>query len=79
MAEQVKLSVEYCTSWGYRQKAVGLAEKLLQIYKNKISSFEIIPSTGGVFEVRKNGELLFSKKELGRFPEMAEIVAKLNL
>ena len=32
------------------------------------------PSSGGVFEVTLNGSLIFSKKQLGRFPEKGEIV-----
>lgn len=31
------------------------------------------PSSGGVFEVTLDGDLLFSKKETGRFPEREEI------
>lgn len=33
----------------------------------------LIPSSGGVFEVMVGGELIFSKKELDRFPEEGEI------
>lgn len=33
----------------------------------------LIPSSGGVFEVKLEDELLFSKKELGRFPESDEV------
>lgn len=29
--------------------------------------------TGGVFEVALDGDLLFSKKALGRFPESGEV------
>lgn len=35
----------------------------------------LIPSSGGVFEVELDGELVFSKKALDRFPEDAEILA----
>ncbi len=34
---------------------------------------ELIQSWGGVFEVRLNGDLVFSKKQTGRFPEWSEI------
>jgi len=30
---------------------------------------------GGVFEVQVDGKLVFSKKELGRFPEPGEVEA----
>jgi selenoprotein W-related protein len=35
---------------------------------------ELVPSGGGVFEVSWNGKPVFSKKDLGRFPEEGEIV-----
>ena len=35
---------------------------------------ETIPSSGGVFEIIVNGSLIFSKKQLGRFPNDGEIV-----
>ena len=35
---------------------------------------ELIESSGGVFEIRVNGHLIFSKKELERFPNPGEIV-----
>ena len=35
---------------------------------------EMRPSSGGVFEVTLNGSLIFSKKQLGRFPHDGEIV-----
>ncbi|MBZ0113401.1 MAG: Rdx family protein [Thermoanaerobaculia bacterium] len=34
---------------------------------------ELIRSSGGVFEVRRDGKLIFSKKKLGRFPEFDEV------
>jgi selT/selW/selH-like putative selenoprotein len=35
---------------------------------------ELISSGGGVFEVEMDGKLVFSKKELDRFPEHDEIL-----
>jgi selenoprotein W-related protein len=37
-----------------------------------------VPSAGGVFEVTVDGELVFSKKALDRFPEHAEIFAEID-
>jgi len=55
-------------------KAMDLAEELLRKYKNEISSLELIPSSGGVLEITMNGNLIFSKKETGRYPEANEII-----
>jgi selenoprotein W-related protein len=39
---------------------------------------ELVASGGGVFEVFVDGRLIFSKRQLGRFPEEDEILAKLR-
>ena len=38
---------------------------------------EATPGAKGQFDVFKGGELIFSKKETGRFPEEREIVSAL--
>ena len=38
-----------------------------------ISSWKLIPGTGGVFDVWVNDELIFSKKAVGRHAEAGEI------
>ena len=37
----------------------------------------LIKGSGGQFEVALDGSLIFSKKELGRFPEPQEILEKI--
>ena len=37
------------------------------------STVTLVPSGGGVFEISVDGELIFSKKSLNRFPEKSEI------
>jgi len=51
-----------------------MATDLLSKYGTAIEEFVLIPSGGGVFEVTKNGKLIFSKKQTGRFPELGEII-----
>jgi len=38
---------------------------------------ELVRSSGGVFEVSRDGELIYSKKETGRHPTWEEIRARL--
>jgi selenoprotein W-related protein len=54
---------------------VSLANELLtdKPLEAQIESLQLIPGTGGVFEVIVNGELLFSKKALGRHAEPGEV------
>jgi len=46
---------------------------LLNLFKNKLDGLEIIPSAGGVFEIRLGDELIFSKKESNRYPDQWEV------
>jgi selenoprotein W-related protein len=39
---------------------------------------QIIESSGGVFEVERDGDLLYSKKATGRFPEEGEVLNIIN-
>lgn len=59
-------------------KAVRLTDELLGHFMTKIGEFTLVPASGGVFEVTFNGELIFSKKELGRFPEDGEVLELLK-
>lgn len=47
-----------------------LADKELEA---QIESLTLIPTSGGKFEVTVNGELIFSKKGLGRHAEPGEV------
>lgn len=52
-----------------------MAERVLVKYSERIENFTLIPGQGGVFEIAVDGQLQFSKKERGRFPEDEEVFA----
>ena len=39
------------------------------------SDVELVKSSGGVFEITLDGELVYSKKATGRFPKWKEVEA----
>ncbi len=55
-----------------------MTEALLKDFEYEISSYRLIPSSGGRFEVSINGELVFSKLETDRFPQEEEIKEKIK-
>jgi selenoprotein W-related protein len=46
-----------------------LTSLLLTTLKQKITDFVLIPSGGGCFELKVNGELVYSKLQTGQFPD----------
>ena len=73
----MKLSIEYCSAWNYLPQASSLESEIKQEFPN--TEITLIPSGGGVFEIVLDGQLIFSKKALNRFPEKGEIIKKLNV
>lgn len=54
-------------------RAVGLTDELLNGWAPIISDIDLVPSSGGRFEVTVDGELIFSKAALKRHAEAGEI------
>lgn len=42
-------------------------------FEQDLYSVALKPGTGGIFEITLNQQLIFSRKEAGRFPEAKEI------
>jgi selT/selW/selH-like putative selenoprotein len=53
-----------------------LAAELKQIWAE--TDVRLIPSSGGVFEVKVDGDLIFSKKALRRHAEPGEVVRSIK-
>lgn len=66
----MKVSIEYCTRWNYKPRASRLEEELKKEFDADV---ELIASSGGVYEIVLDGEKIFSKKALNRFPDDGEI------
>jgi len=45
-----------------------LTTKLLTKYKQNLSEVKLIPSDGGCFELKVDGDLIYSKLATGEFP-----------
>ena len=75
---RVDISITYCAVCRYTPLAVSLTTELLQSFEADIERISLFPSSGGVFDVVINGELLFSKKLTGRQAEPGEVKALLQ-
>ncbi len=55
-----------------------MTEKIAHDYKNAFSRISLVPSSGGVFEVRVNGQDVYSKKQTGEFPDQDAVAAEVG-
>lgn len=67
------VEIQYCTQCRWLLRAAWMAQELLTTFEDEITSLTLKPGTGGIFEVRVNDNLVWSRKEEGRFPEITEL------
>jgi selenoprotein W-related protein len=54
-------------------RAAWMAQELLTTFPEELGEVALVPGTGGVFDVRCSGELIWSRTERGRFPDIKEL------
>ena len=73
MSEKPVVEIRYCTQCRWLLRAAWMAQELLTTFESELGGVTLVPGTGGVFEVRAGDDLVWSRKEQGRFPDVAEL------
>ena len=73
MTTEYRVEIEYCTQCRWLLRAAWLAQELLTTFEQDLTAVSLKPGTGGIFEVRLNETLIFSRKAASRFPESKEL------
>jgi selenoprotein W-related protein len=68
-----EIEIKYCTQCRWLLRSAWLAQELLTTFEGDLQRVSLMPGSGGIFEIRLNGELLFSRQQAQRFPEAKEI------
>jgi len=61
----MKIEIEYCDQWNYGPEAGRVSAEIEGVTQARV---QLIASSGGIFEIRKDGELLWKKPRGGAFP-----------
>jgi selenoprotein W-related protein len=67
------IEITYCTQCRWLLRAAWLAQELLITFEQDLAGVTLKPGSNGIFEIRLNQKLLFSRKDAGRFPEAKEV------
>ena len=73
MSRSPRLEIEYCTQCRWLLRAAYLAQEVLTTFVDDLAEVALVPGKGGVFEVRLDGETIWSRAAERRFPETKEI------
>jgi len=73
----MKIEIVFCTQWNYKPKAVVTAEEIEKNFDIKVN---LIGGSGGIFDVKLEDKIIYSKHDRRRFPqegEMTEILKRI--
>ncbi len=73
MPTEFRVQIRYCTQCRWMLRSAWMAQELLTSFEAELTEVALAPGTGGVFEVRVNGDLIWSRAEQGRFPDIKEL------
>ena len=78
MPKQPRVEIEYCTQCRWLLRAAWFAQELLTTFDTELGEVALIPGTGGILEIRLDGNTLWSRQAEGRFPEIKEIKQRIR-
>lgn len=70
---QPRVEIRYCTQCRWLLRAAWLAQELLTTFEQELGEVALQPGSGGVFEVRVDGQMVWSRAQESRFPEAKEL------
>ncbi|MBK8908852.1 MAG: SelT/SelW/SelH family protein [Rhodospirillales bacterium] len=68
-----RVEIVYCTQCRWLLRAAWMAQELLVTFESELGGVTLRPGSGGVFEVRIDGDVVWSRSQEGRFPELPEL------
>jgi selenoprotein W-related protein len=69
MQKSPRIEIEYCTQCHWLLRAAWLAQELLSTFTTEIGEVALQPGSGGIFVIRADDALVWSRAEDGGFPE----------
>lgn len=72
-AHRPTITFTYCTQCNWMLRTAWMAQELLSTFGQDIGSVTLVPATGGLFRIEIDGEQVWDRKEMGRFPDVKEL------
>jgi selenoprotein W-related protein len=76
--DENRIAIHYCTQCRWMLRAAWMQQELLTTFQDELTEVALRPGTGGVFDIHLNGELVWSRKQEGRFPDIKELKQKVR-
>ncbi|KKB07940.1 SelT/SelW/SelH family protein [Devosia chinhatensis] len=64
-----RVEIAYCTQCNWMLRAAWMAQELLSTFALDLGGVTLVPGTGGIFEIRIDGHLVWERKRDNGFPD----------
>jgi selenoprotein W-related protein len=68
-----RVEITYCSRCKFLLRASWLAQEFLTTFESELDEVALRPASGGIFEVRLNGEVIASNADGGAMPDPAQV------
>ncbi len=63
------ITITYCRQCNWLLRSAWMAQEILSTFSEETGAVTLVPDTGGTFEIRCDGEVIWERKRDGGFPE----------
>jgi len=65
-----RLTITYCRQCNWLLRSAWMAQELLSTFSEELGAVTLVPSTGGIFLIEIEGDLVWDRKRDGGFPDV---------
>ena len=71
--ERPRIEIRYCTGCRWLLRSAWMGQELLTTFEAELGEVALVPGAGGIFEIRVDQVLIWSRKVQGGFPEIKQL------
>ena len=68
-----ELTITYCTQCNWLLRSAWMTQEVLATFSLELAAVTLRPGTGGIFEIRIDGALVWERKRDGGFPDVRQL------
>jgi selenoprotein W-related protein len=73
VTKRPRVEIEYCPKCRWLLRAAWMAQELLTTFEEELGEVALRPGPSAGFTVTVDGEVVWSRQDAGRFPELKEL------
>lgn len=73
-----RVEIRYCTQCNWLLRSAWMAQELLSTFNTELGEVALVPGSGGIFEIRVDDTLIWSREQDDGFPDIKVLKARVR-